>query len=116
VRFSFSGSQPEQCRLLEQIVLLPAGRSCRLRFRYRTTAFGCPSGLGWSLTRYSDGATVPLDPHELCGDSWREAELRLSTPPEESLARLALDYARRPGTTRIEGELQLTGVTFACEP
>jgi tetratricopeptide (TPR) repeat protein len=115
VRFSFSGSQPEQCRLLEQIVLLPAGRSCRLRFRYRTTAFGCPSGLGWSLTRFSDGAAVPLDGHDLCGDSWREAELRLSAPPQESLARLALDYARRPGTTRIEGELRLTGVTLACE-
>ncbi len=116
VRFSFSGSQPERCRLLEQIVLLPAGRSCRLRFRYRTTAVPCPSGLSWSLARLADGAVLPLGGHDLCSESWSEAELRFPTPPQESLARLALDYARRPGTTRIEGELRLTAVTLTCEP
>jgi tetratricopeptide (TPR) repeat protein len=116
VRFFFSGSQPERCRLLEQILLLPARRSCRLRFRYRTTAVPCPSGLSWSLARFSDGAALPVDGHDLCGESGSEAELRLSTPPQESLARLSLEYARRPGTTRIEGELQLTGVTLTCEP
>lgn len=113
VRFSFSGKQPERCRLLEQHLLLPPARACRLRFRYRTSGFSCPGGLSWQLADVSGRPIVSLPAHDLCGDQ-QERQIEFRTPAEEHFATLTLEYGRPLGSVRIEGELVLSNVSLEC--
>jgi tetratricopeptide (TPR) repeat protein len=94
--FIFSGSQPENCVLLEQtICLIP--RHFRLRFDYMTGE-AQPTGIHWSLDRW-EGPTV--EPSV----SWKEGTFDI--PRTSGLRRLKLGYRREPGTTRTEGRIAI---------
>ncbi|MCS6951752.1 MAG: hypothetical protein RMK57_01620 [Bryobacterales bacterium] len=113
-RFSFSGRQPERCRLLEQILRLPPRGSCRLRFRYHTAGFACPGGLSWRLADLADRSTLALAAHDLCSSEPTTSQIEFTTPAGAEWFRLSLEYARPLGAIRIEGELVLSGVTLEC--
>lgn len=94
--FTFSGSQPEACVLLEQTVYF-VPRRFRLRFDYMTGAIA-PSGIHWALDNRESPALET-------SDRWREGVFDL--PRKQGLARLKLFYRREPGTTRTEGRIEL---------
>ena len=94
--FTFSGSQPEQCVLLEQAIFLTA-RHFRLRFDYTTGAMPS-SGIHWSLND-AEGPGIEAS------QTWREGAFDIPRVP--GLAHLRLVYRRERGTTRTQGRLEL---------
>jgi hypothetical protein len=86
---------------------LTPGKTCRLRFSYRTSGAPIESGLQW---RILDASSAPLS-----SDDGKQAELRFSTR-EASLARLALEYKRVAGTSRWEGSVTLHDIELECAP
>jgi tetratricopeptide (TPR) repeat protein len=98
LRIEFSGHQPESVPLLEQYVPVVPNKSYRFSFAYRTTGMTGVTGLYWQVFE----ATAPLKPvPEGVGT------LAFRTGPGVGLVRLALMYARAPGTMRLEGGVTL---------
>ena len=110
LKFVFSGRQPEQCRLVEQILCVEPSKSYRLRFRYRTEGIGPATGLRWIVS--ADAQKVLSAGPDLSSEDWKEDNLKFSVPAGLDLARLSLDYARSVGTTRIEGSVYLSGLAL----
>jgi hypothetical protein len=100
LRITFSGRQPEICDLLWQWI--PAGgRDRRLCVQYRTAGVAPSSGLRLTVVDAASGKEIAAVP--LSSDTWASAETHF--PPR--LARIVLSYRRGPGTTRIEGSVEL---------
>jgi len=93
--FTFSGSEPEACVLLEQTVYF-VPRHFRLRFDYLTGVVA-PSGVRWALDNTVGPAMEP-------SERWREGVF--DVPRTRGLAHLKLIYRREPGTTRTEGRIE----------
>jgi hypothetical protein len=109
LRITFSGRQPESCEPLAQWIP-GGGPGRRLRVEYRTFGIPAASGLRWTVLDAAsgkEGAAVPLS-----ADAWSHAEARFSP----RLARLVLSYRRMPGTTRIEGSVELRRVEVVVDP
>jgi tetratricopeptide (TPR) repeat protein len=98
LQLTFTGKQPERCRVLWQPVPLAPRTLYRLRFEYRTTGMTAP-GAGW------DVASRLLPPSE----EWR-AEETLFTSGDTAGGQLALVYQRLPATMRFQGTFALRRV------
>lgn len=110
---SFSGKQPETCRLLAQYLPLDPDSAYRLRFEYRTSGMSGTTGLGWLLDPTADGESSTVlqeSPSVSPSDDWRTMEWTFHSPASRRLARLVLFYHRALGTTRLEGTLLLRKV------
>jgi hypothetical protein len=94
--FTFSGSEPENCVLLEQTIYLVPGHF-RLRFDYLTRDAPA-AGIRWSLDK-TEGPLI--EPSE----RWKEGAFEV--PRTRGLAHLRLFYRREPGTTRAEGQIEI---------
>jgi tetratricopeptide (TPR) repeat protein len=94
--FTFSGSQPETCVLLQQVLCLVPGRF-HLRFDY-TTGASMLEGVQWSLDNIEGPPIAP-------SSEWSEG--RFNLPTAHGLRNLRLFYRREPGTTRGEGRLAI---------
>jgi tetratricopeptide (TPR) repeat protein len=127
LEFSFSGTQPESCVLLEQILpLAPEARQYRLSFEYSSQGLASPTGVRWSFG--SLGAEVPqtqespaLPPSPEATRSWQAGQAVFAAPvlsrarggrgethaSETDLARLRLIYRREPGTVRSQGRFEI---------
>ncbi len=107
--FSLSGSQAENCALLEQIVpLAPGVRRYRLNFEYLTAGLPFPTGVHWDLDT--------LESRSLERSSgWRKASA-VFHGQNASLSRLRLVYRREPGTVRAEGRVELQNVRMEPIP
>ncbi len=99
LQFALTLSTPEACRLLEQWVMLTPGRY-KLRFGYRSEGLAEETGLHWTLLSATSPALV-------LGD--RTAEWNFGVA-KAGLHQLQLIYARVPGTTHKEGQVELTSV------
>ena len=99
LRLRFSGGQPEQAGLLWQWA--PVVPQTRYRFRFEATP-SKPPGLRWRILAAGTGAPLGTgaDP------------LEFLTPAGVTLLRIALDYHREPGTTRLDGSVQIRRVTL----
>jgi tetratricopeptide (TPR) repeat protein len=106
LNFTFSGSQPEACILLEQtIALVP--RHFRLRFDYLANAGRGTTGVHWSL---DDIEGPQLEPTAL----WSAGAFDF--PRANGLRNLRLFYRREPGTTRIEGRIKIRNLRLEVFP
>jgi len=94
--FTFSGSEPEACVLLEQTIYLVPGRF-RLRFDY-LTGEPSPEGVHWSL---DDTEGPRIEP----SSQWSEGAFDL--PTSHGVRNLKLFYRREAGTTRTEGRIEV---------
>jgi tetratricopeptide (TPR) repeat protein len=103
--FTFSGSQPEACVLLEQMVCLVPGRF-HLRFEYLTSD-ASPTGVHWSLDNNEGPQIEPRS-------QWTEGAFDL--PRARGLRDLRLIYRREPGTTRTEGRIELRNLRLEDSP
>jgi tetratricopeptide (TPR) repeat protein len=114
LRISFDGKEPEASRLLQQFVVLEPNRRYRLQWVAESDRIPKDSGFQWRLLPVSEqgpAVTSVLVSADLLGltdtGTWD------FTAPVQPLNLLLLDYARRPGTVRPEGELSLSGVTLS---
>jgi hypothetical protein len=113
MRFEFDGRQPEICELLSQYIPLLPGRKYQLTTRFRTRGIAPESGLNWIiLANHKASANSP----SLSSDSDGEQVASFESPREPAPVQLVLSYARRPGTTRIEGELRIESVSLELLP
>jgi hypothetical protein len=107
LQIRFSGGEPEQCFPLGQLVPFQGGGWRRLRFEYRTSGIPQAAGLRWVIADAFSGKEVPVEGESLSAESWKWGEVRFSPPPGLRLGRVLLAYRRAPGTTRIEGAIDL---------
>jgi hypothetical protein len=114
LRISFNGKEPETCRLLQQYVVLTPSARYRLSWVAKTESIAKNSGLQWRLFPVSDRGPASLSDlvsPDLLGlfDTGivEKDSVWNFTAPAQPLNLLVLDYARRLGTTRPEGDLSL---------
>lgn len=112
LRLTFSGSQPEYAELLVQYVPIQENQEYKLRFLYRTSGIASDTGLQWHITDMRDAASLS-EGRSLSSEDETEGRLSFTTPVGCRLIRLALEYRRNPGTTRINGFLVLRSVALA---
>lgn len=94
--FTFSGSQPETCVLLEQVIFL-VPRRFRLRFDY-LTGNTSPTGVRWSLGDLEGPRVEP-------SSQWTEGAFDL--PRTQGIRNLKLFYRREPGTVPSGGRIEV---------
>jgi len=117
LRISFDGKQPEASRLLQQFVVLEPNRRYRLKWSADSERIAKNSGFQWRLLPVSkEGPAVNSDlvSSDLLGLT--EADTWEFTAPAQPLNLLTLDYSRRLGTVRPEGELSLSAVSLSPLP
>lgn len=103
MRFSFDGQQAEACDPMSQTAPLEPSRKYRLRFLYRTSGIAAGSGV---RVRALDQTTP-----DLASEEWTGQELTFAAGGRE-LGPIVVEYRRRPGFVRVEGTLELRGVTL----
>jgi hypothetical protein len=99
---SLSGTQPERCVLLEQILPLDRPR-LRLRFEYSTSGMDASTGLRWNLDGQDAPAWEPAPGGRSNSFIFRQAH--------SGLSRLILLYRREPGSVRVRGRIEIWNVS-----
>lgn len=102
LRVEFSGRQAEQVVLLEQQVPVLARRFYRLSWKATMNGSALRPGLSWRVGR-SRVAPIAAAP-DASGAAIFETEA------DETLVRLALQYSRPPGETRLDGVVTVQSV------
>ena len=109
LRLTFSGRQPENCEVLAQFVPVREQTAYDLKFVYRTPGIPPGGGLRWRVVDASRGATL-AEAESLSSEQEQQGIVPFRTPAGCRLVRIALQYRRTPGTTRITGFVVLRGV------
>jgi hypothetical protein len=106
----FTGSQPEDCMVAEQAVVLAPGRYS-MNYAYRTSDIPQGTGIRWQIIDAKSNSVLTESP-DLSSDALNHSALTFSVPPDTSLIRLRLVYSRTLGTPRISGMLMVlsTGI------
>ncbi len=101
----FSGTQPEDCTVAEQVATLPPGNYF-MSFEYHTAGIPAATGLHWQII---DGKSnmVSAISHDLSSDTLIRSGFDFSVPPDTPIVRIRLAYQRALGTPRISGSLTL---------
>jgi hypothetical protein len=110
----FTGSQPEDCTVAEQIVALTPG-DYTMTYSYRTSDIPPATGIRWQIMDAKSN-TVLADSPDLSSDAVQHSELAFSVPPGTSLLRLRLAYRRTLGTPRISGLLVVLSTEIQAHP
>ncbi|MBN9656855.1 MAG: hypothetical protein J0H49_01680 [Acidobacteria bacterium] len=117
LRFTLTGSQPEETVLLQQWVFLRGGRNWILTVDARTQNIdSADSALYWRILDSETSLPYESDQAPLQGDEWTVTRQRYHGPPGDRLVRLALVAARRPGRIRMQGDVSLRRVELRAEP
>jgi tetratricopeptide (TPR) repeat protein len=112
LRLTFSGSEPEQCELLAQLVPVEEQTDYELKWLFRTSEIAANTGLEWRVTDTA-GRNLFGDSESLSSDEQQWKAMRFRTPAGCRLARLGLGYSRKPGAARIAGFLVLREVRMS---
>ncbi len=99
----FSGRQPEDCEVTEQIVPLSPGDYDFLS-SYRTTDIAPGTGLRWQITDAGSNALLAASA-DLSSPTLKTESTMFTVTATTPLIRLRLQYQRASGTPRIEGML-----------
>lgn len=109
LRLTFSGRQPENCEVLAQFVPVRERTAYELEFVYRTRGIPPGTGLRWRMIDGTSGGTL-AEGESLSSDEDQQTDVSFRTPAGCRLAKIALEYRRTPGTTRIAGFVVLRGM------
>ncbi len=114
LQITFGGKEPEAFRFLQQFVVLQPHQRYRLTWTAESDRIAKNSGFQWRLLPVSEqgpASASDLVSPDLLGladtGSWD------FTAPAQPLNLLTLDYVRRSGTVRPEGELSLSAVSLS---
>jgi hypothetical protein len=103
-RISLGGQEGEACSLLQQTLMLAAGKRYRLQWEARTSGIKSPSGLEWRVA----GQRATLLPSE----DWTPAEVAFNA--KERFELLELAYRRPVGEARAEGNIELRHIRLVA--
>jgi len=101
----FTGSQPEDCTIAEQAVVLTPG-SFSMSYTYRTSDIPPETGIRWHIVDTRSNAVL-AESSDLSSDALVHSAFVFSVPPGASLFRMRLSYHRALGTPRVSGMLDL---------
>ncbi|HEV2485822.1 MAG TPA: hypothetical protein VGT08_09845 [Terracidiphilus sp.] len=110
----FTGSQPEDCTIAEQAVVLQPG-NYTMAYAYRTSGIPPATGIRWQLIDGKSNVVLAESP-DLSSDDLKHVALSFSVPPGASLLRLRLTYRRTLGTPRISGMLDVESAQIQTLP
>ena len=114
LEIEFSGSEPEDCTIAEQVLVLPPG-NYHMGFSYQTNGIPPETGVRWQILE--PGAENPLaGSSDLSSEDVNHQEMSFSVPPEASMTRIRLGYRRALGTTRITGTLLVSSIRILPDP
>ena len=99
----FTGSQPEDCIVAEQVVDLTPG-NYTMAYAYHTSDIPPDTGIHWQVLDTKSNTIIAQSP-DLSSDGLKNSAMEFSVPPDNSLFRLRLVYKRALGTPRISGML-----------
>ena len=110
----FTGSQPEDCTVAEQIVMLTPG-NYTMTYSYRTSGIPPDTGIRWQIIDPRSNAVLSQST-DLTNDAIKSSEFEFSVSPGISLLRLRLAYRRALGTPRISGMLVVLSTQIKANP
>lgn len=102
----FTGSQPEDCTVAGQAIVLQPGRYS-LQYSYQTTGIPQESGLHWQILDPASNSVIATSQDLSSESQQRQDSMEFSVPPSSSALYLRLGYERELGTPRISGSLML---------
>lgn len=102
----FTGTEPEECSVAEQFLVLAPG-SYTLTYSFYTTDIHPGTGIHWQIFDAKSGAVLAVS-QDMSSEGPKEASVAFSVPNNESLVRLRLGYQRTLGTPRVSGILVVT--------
>ncbi len=105
LRITLSGKQAERIRILQQALPVQPGRRYRLTCWARGMGAPRQSGLRWIVEPWNGSREIAAAEMQAEEASWRQSTFDFEVPDNVNLVRLALDYRRTQGSTRIEGDL-----------
>jgi len=118
---AFSGSQPDHCDVVSQLVPLAPGRTWRLHYTFQSSGLEAGSGLHWNASDATSGERFapPLSQFTLAPRDFTRSlgggEFDFVMPPAAAdaprLTRLALVYDRHPGSAPMQGWVRLQRVS-----
>lgn len=118
LNLSFSGSQPDRAHVIDQIVLVQAGASYRLRYDFASSGLEAGSGLRWGVIDVATKTLLPpaislptLTPPDFASAHSGHGEITFKVPASETsdpeVIRVALIYERPPGSPPMIGWIRL---------
>lgn len=114
--FTFDGTQPEACRLLQQFVPLNGGQMYRLSWQAESVDLHDSSGLKWrvfAVMPEGGGAPVgPLTSPDLTSAGPPNGLWEFTVPPSWQAGLVTLEYERPLGQVRAEGSVSLREVSM----
>jgi hypothetical protein len=110
----FSGDQPENCRIAEQVVVLSQG-GYEMDYSYHTSDIAPHTGLRWQIIT-ADSEALLAESTDLSSESLIAAKVPFTVPAKESLILLRLEYTRTLGTPRISGTLVIPSLHVYSRP
>jgi hypothetical protein len=110
----FTGSEPEDCTVAEQAVVLAPG-NYSLAYSYRSTEIPPNTGIRWQIVDAKSKAVL-AESSDLSSQATKQAALEFSVPPGASVIRLRLAYKRALGTTRVSGTLVVVSTQIESMP
>ncbi len=110
----FTGSEPEDCTIAEQSVVLAPGNYA-MAYSYRTSNVPLNTGIRWRIID-AKSKTVVAESDDLSSDEIRHEAFVFSVPLGSSILRLRLAYRRSLGTTRISGTLGVQSTQIKALP
>lgn len=109
----FTGSEPEDCFVAEQFVVLSPGNYA-MTYSYQTAEIAPATGLSWQIIDARSERVLAASP-DLSSEMATNSTLMFSVPPESGLLRLRLAYRRALGTSRIAGTLALKSTRIEAQ-
>ncbi len=107
----FTGAQPENCSIAEQILVLMPGRYT-MNYSYRTVDIAPDTGIQWQVIDVKSGAVL-ANSYGLSSDALTHGAMEFSVGRDTSMMRLRLTYQRAIGTPRISGTLVIVSTGIA---
>jgi hypothetical protein len=115
LRFTLSGTQPEQCRLLQQVVILQPGLGYRFTWQAESSDFQSAIGLTWKLSPLAQTSGAE-SPNPFVGPDLFPAGGRnawsFTVPPRSQAFLLTLELKRPLGQVRAEGTFAISDLSL----
>jgi hypothetical protein len=113
--FSFDGTEPETCRLLQRFIPIEGAKAYDFNWRAESPDLQGSSGLRWRVYPVrpeNDRDRVLLTSPELLKDGQQSGSWQFVTPAGWRVALVALEYERPLGQVRAEGSISLTNISI----
>jgi hypothetical protein len=113
--FTFDGTEPETCRLLQRFIPVTGAKAYNFNWRAESLDLLDPSGLRWRIypvLPQSDKDRVLLASPELLNNERQDGSWQFLAPAGWRVALVALEYERPLGQVRAEGSISLSNISI----